>query len=119
MAKRDIENYAHTGKKRVNNPPVGLVTPETDKDADKKSYAHDPHIDPTLVWASKAERTSFDVPTVSLHVHERIDPRTIIEATRKRNGAETQLSLFAAPDENPPIRQAIGFTSTGTIGPTA
>lgn len=31
----------------------------------------------------KAEHTSFEVPTVSLHVHERIDPRTIIEAVRK------------------------------------
>ena len=31
--KRDIENYAHTDKERVNNPPVGLVTPDTDNDA--------------------------------------------------------------------------------------
>ena len=30
-AKRDIETYAHSGKERVNNPPVGLVTPDTDK----------------------------------------------------------------------------------------
>jgi len=28
--KRLIERYEHKGKKRVNNPPVGLVTPETD-----------------------------------------------------------------------------------------
>ena len=108
-AKRDIENYAHKDKKRVNNPPVGLVTPATDQDAGKKTYAYDPHLDPTLVWASKAERTSFEVPTVSLHVHERIEPRTIIDAVRKRNGSETQLSFFASPDENPPIRQAIEF----------
>ena len=108
-AKRDIENYEHKDKKRLNNPPVGLVTPKTDKDASKKTYAYDPHLDPTLVWASKAERTSFGVPTVSLHVHERIEPSVIIDAVRKRNGAETQLSFFASPDENPPIRQAIEF----------
>ena len=84
--KREIENYAHAGKERVNNPPVGLVTPETDEDAGKKAYRHDPHIDPQLSWAGKAEHTSFEVPTVSLHVHERVDPRTIIEAVRKRNG---------------------------------
>ena len=107
--KRDIEDYEHKGKKRINNPPVGLVTPETDKDAGKKIYAYDPHLDPTLVWTSKAERTSFDVPTVSLHVHERIEPSVIINAVRKRNGSESQLSFFAAPDENPPIRQAIEF----------
>ena len=28
--KRHIEPYEHKGKKRINNPPVGLVTPETD-----------------------------------------------------------------------------------------
>ena len=43
----------------MNNPPVGLVTPETDRDAGKKTYAHDPHLDPQLVWAGKAEHTSF------------------------------------------------------------
>ena len=107
--KREVENYTHTGKERVNNPPVGLVTPETDKDAGKTTYVYDPHLDPQLVWAGKAEHTSYEVPTVSLHVHERIDPRTIVEGVRKRNGTEPQLSLFAIPEENPPIRQAIEF----------
>jgi adenine-specific DNA-methyltransferase len=100
--KRKIENYTYPKAKRANNPPVGLVTPETDKDAGKKSYAYDPHLDPTLQWAGKAERTSFDVPTVSLHVHERIDPRSIIEAVRKKNGEDfVQGSLFSRLEENP------------------
>ena len=107
-AKRNIESYAHADKERVNNPPVGLVTPDTDKDAGRKTYAYDPHLDPQLQWAGKAEHTSFEVPTVSLHVHERIDPRSIIETVRKQN-SEPQLSLFATPKENPPIRQAIEF----------
>jgi adenine-specific DNA-methyltransferase len=93
--KKPIEQYDHKGKKRVNNPPVGLVTQATDKESGKKTYAYDPHLDPQLVWAGKAERTSFEVPTVSLHVHERIDPRTIVEAVRRRNGqADQQMSLF-------------------------
>ena len=108
-AGRPIGNYAHTDKERANNPPVGLVTPETDGDSGGKSYAHDPHLDPLLSWSGKAEHTSFEVPTVSLHVHERIDPRTIIEAVRKRNGTERQMSLFAEPEQNPPLRQAIEF----------
>ncbi len=109
-AKKLIEQYDHKGKKRVNNPPVGLVTPDTDKETGKKTYAYDPHIDPSLQWAGKAEHTSFEVPTVSLHVHERIDPRTIIEAVRKRNNQKQEhLSLFATPEENPPLREAIEF----------
>lgn len=109
MSKRPIEPYIHKDKERLNNPPVGLVTPETDRESGKKTYAYDPHLDPQLVWAGKAEHTSLEVPTVSLHVHERIDPRTIIEAVRKRNATGPQISLFDTPEENPPIRQAIEF----------
>ncbi len=110
--KKPIESYDHKDKKRANNPPVGLVTPDTDPDrGKKKTYEYDPHLDPQLVWAGKAEHTSFDVPTVSLHVHERIDPRTIIEATRKRNAerGNGQMLLFEQPEQNPPLREAIEF----------
>ena len=90
--KRPIEQYDHKSKTRVNNPPVGLVTQKTDPPLlSRKTYAYDPHLDPQLVWAGKTEHTSFEVPTVSLHVHERIDPRTIIEAVRKRNGTPARL----------------------------
>ena len=109
QSKRPIESYDHRDKERLNNPPVGLVTPETDRDSGKKTYAYDPHLDPQLQWAGKAEHTSFEVPTVSLHVHERIDPRTIIEAVRKRNGASSQSSLWDLPEQNPPVRDAIEF----------
>jgi len=125
--KRAIDRYEHTGKKRINNPPVGLVTPETDpllpthKIYDYiepvpsvkpgKDLDYDPHLDPQLVWAGKKEHASFEVPTVSLHVHETIDPRTIIEAVRKRNGngLPTQPSLFERPEEKMPLRDAIEF----------
>ena len=96
QTKLPIESYDHRDKERVNNPPVGLVTPETDRDSGSKTYSYDPHLDPQLQWAGKAEHTSFEVPTVSLHVHERIDPRTIIETVRKSNGsnAPSQGSLW-------------------------
>jgi adenine-specific DNA-methyltransferase len=111
-SKRPIESYEHKGKERVNNPPVGLVTPDTDPDAGaKQTYAYDPHIDPQLQWAGKAEHASFEISTVSLHVHERIDPRTIIEAVRRAPdpAAPVQLALFQTQGENPPLRDAIEF----------
>jgi adenine-specific DNA-methyltransferase len=84
---------------------------------------------PYLQWAGKAERTSFEVDTVSLHVHERIDPMSILSAVRKRleeandtQGKATakvkaeepsplarQASLFEAPFENLPLRSAVDF----------
>ncbi|PSR24872.1 MAG: site-specific DNA-methyltransferase [Sulfobacillus thermosulfidooxidans] len=108
---RQIKSYEHAVAQRLNNPPVGLVTPRTDPVLEKrKSYAYDPHLDPQLEWAGKTEHTSFDVPTVSLHVHERIDARTIIEAVRKQNDNEKsqQLTFFEA-ERKEPLRDAIDF----------
>lgn len=108
--KKPIEQYEHKGSERTNNPPVGLVNTGTDNNETKKTYQYDPHLDPQLQWAGKAERISFEVDTVSLHVHERIDPRSIIEAVRKKNGSNyEQMSLFSAQDENPPLREAVEF----------
>src|SRR3990167_10625555 len=107
---QSIEQYEHKDKQRVNNPPVGLVDSHTDNGGlKKKTYQYDPHLDPQLQWAGKAEHTSFDVPTVSLHVHERIDPRKIIESVRKKNGDGQQQSLFSFMEENPPLREAVEF----------
>lgn len=103
-----LGQYQHEKQQRLNNPPVGLVTPTTDIDGESKTYEYDPHLDPQLIWAGKTEHTSFEVPTVSLHVHERIDPKAIIKAVRKGSG-QIQTSLFELPDENPPMRTAVEF----------
>lgn len=42
IKKKKLEHYEHKGKKRLNNPPVGLVNPQTDQDAPKKKYKYDP-----------------------------------------------------------------------------
>jgi|GEM_PF-1673371 adenine-specific DNA-methyltransferase len=82
-SQKPVEQYEHKDKERLNNPPVGLVDARTDNVGQKKKkYQYDPHLDPQLQWAGKAEHTSFEVPTVSLHVHERIDPRRIIETVK-------------------------------------
>ena len=64
--KDGVEQYIHDEQKRLNNPPVCLVTAETDHLNGKKTYQFDPHLDPQLQWAGKAEGLSFDVDTVSL-----------------------------------------------------
>ncbi|HQE11950.1 MAG TPA: site-specific DNA-methyltransferase, partial [Flavipsychrobacter sp.] len=125
-SQKPIEQYEHKDKQRVNNPPVGLVDAHTDNGGfKKKTYQYDPHLDPQLQWAGKAEHTSFEVPTVSLHVHERIDPRRIIEEVKKVDSGQwtvdskgnqvfqplttnhQQLSLFE--EERKPLREAIEF----------
>lgn len=105
---KPLEQYEHKDKQRLNNPPVGLVDAHTDNGGQKrKTYQYDPHLDPQLQWAGKAEHTSFDVPTVSLHVHERIDPRRIMESVRKEKTGPQQMSLFE--EDKKPLREAIEF----------
>ena len=111
MAKKTIEIYKHKTKKRKNNPQVGAVTSETDNPKVKtKKYKYDPHLDPELQWAGKAERLSFEVPTVPLHTHEKIDSRSIIETVRSRNSVDyEQMSLFHDPTERRPLEKEIEF----------
>jgi adenine-specific DNA-methyltransferase len=106
---KPIEQYNHSDKERLNNPPVGLVSEKTDTDYGqiKKKFEYDPHLDPQLQWAGKTEHTSFEVPVVSLHVHERIDPKTIIETVKKEDSQPRQMSLFEQHDK--PLREAIEF----------
>jgi adenine-specific DNA-methyltransferase len=107
LTKKQIEQYEHSKDERANIPHVGLVTPASDPDTGaKKKYEYDPHLDPQLQWAGKAEHTSFEVPTVSLHVHERIDPKTIIETVKKEHDDGGQMSMFS---EKKPLREAIDF----------
>ena len=109
--KESVEQYTHKNSKRSNNPPVGLVTPKTDPDQESKKYQHDPRLDPQLQWAGKQENLEFDVDTVSLHVHERIDPHTILEKAMKpdRTAQQSMFNYFDAPENNPPLRHAIEF----------
>jgi len=151
--KKPIDQYVHSDKERINNPQVGLVNENTDKELGqkKKQYTYDPHIDPNLQfdqsntrkeiedlidkglnandldaakevlkllkkrqepylnWAGKAEHTSFEVSTVSLHIHERIDPTRIIKEVKKENGEQPkQLDLFEQQTERP-LREAVDF----------
>jgi adenine-specific DNA-methyltransferase len=124
---RDIENYTHDDKKRINNPPVGMA--QFDKaEEHTKTYQFDPHLDPTLEWAGKAEGVSFDVPTSSIHIHESIKPLNIIAhvtrefSEREKGQTEGQLSMFEA--ETPPKDYAAAarqsnFISMVSTGPTA
>src|SRR5574337_1980156 len=112
-----VLSYRHADR-RANNPEVGLVSETSDPAQPKTTWAYDPHLDPVLQWAGKAERASFEVDTVSLHVHERIDPMSILaavsrsrqdKAARGKPHGGIQPGLFEAPFENLPLRDAVDF----------
>ena len=103
-----VEDFRHPEAKRPNNPPAGIApTYESRKRQTRQyaQYAYDPHLDPQLIWAGKAEHTSFEVDVVPLHIHERISTRAILNAVRRPQ--PPQLDLFG---ETPlPVNQQIEF----------
>lgn len=98
-----VNAYRHEKATRKNAVTAGLASYDTSEPKPKR-YAYDPHLDPTLVWAGKEEHASFDVPTVSLHIHERIATEAIIRSV-KREPAQTD--LFAKPDM--PLKELVEF----------
>lgn len=106
-----VEQYTHHESKRPNNPPVGLVTPAMDPDQPSKKYSFDSRLNPQLQWSGKQENSEFEVETVSLHVHERIDPSTTLEKAFKpqQHSQQTMFNFFDSDENNPPLRDAIEF----------
>lgn len=166
---KELANYEY-GAKRKNNPEVGLVTPDTDPEAGKTTWAFDPHLAPELrfdsqgvrqqvesllaeiqattkligklaakgatdelkvaqthldtaveklkklqapflAWTGKAERTSFEVDTVSLHVHEKIDPARVVQTLRSEEAkaGPVQGDLFDHAFKQESLREAVDF----------
>lgn len=107
---RDIEAYTHDDKKRTNNPPAGMAQHDTAPET-KKTYAFDPHLDPILDWAGKKEGLSFDVPTSSIHIHEKVTPEKIIASIRNASSNEYdgetpgQMGLFDTAEDRRRKRQ--------------
>ena len=54
-----------------------------------------------LNWAGKAERLSFEVPTLPLFIHERLSTKAIIETLKgHRRDPQMELELFADPQHS-------------------
>jgi adenine-specific DNA-methyltransferase len=92
-----VEIYKHDDK-RKNIPPAGLVDLDKPPAQPTRAYKYDPHLDPQLTWAGKAEHTSFEVDTVSLHIHERVSPEAILRAVRREDVQGDLFARFELPD---------------------
>ncbi len=78
-----VDDYEHVLAKRTNNPPAGLAHLDRDETPVRK-LSYDPHLDPQLTWAGKAERDSVEVPGPSIHVHEELSTQKIIGSVRRQ-----------------------------------
>ena len=92
-----VKDFRHDSARRKNNPPAGLAPTYEVRERQTRRYAYDPHLDPQLVWAGKAEHTSFDVDVVPLHIHERISTRAILNAVRRPQMVQQRIMFGETP----------------------
>lgn len=92
-----VEDYEHAGASRTNNPPAGLAHLDRDETPTRR-LSFDPHLDPQMVWAGKAERNESDVPAPSIHVHEELSAQKIVGSVRRQR---TQQPLFDITELDP------------------
>jgi adenine-specific DNA-methyltransferase len=98
-----IEVHKHIADRRVNiaTRETAAFAHENGNGNGKVAYHRDHSLDPQLVWKGKDEQDAqpLELPTVPLHVQEKIHPQAIIEDLRRRAAgikpAVTQLDLFA------------------------
>ncbi|MCW5662918.1 MAG: site-specific DNA-methyltransferase [Piscinibacter sp.] len=55
---------------------------------------------PFLEWAGKAERLSFEVPTLPLFIHERLSTQAILESLKGFTGGQMALNFGGHPDRD-------------------
>ncbi len=78
---------------RLNNPTAALAREDV-APIPERTFSFDPHVDPQLVWAGKAEQEELAVEAPSIHVHERLSTEAIVKAAQRENA---QIALFADP----------------------
>jgi len=86
-----VQDFRHKQARRKNTPPAGMAPTYEVRERQTVRYAYDPHLDPQLVWAGKAEHTSFEVDVVSLHIHERISTKAILRAVQRPQPVQPDL----------------------------
>jgi adenine-specific DNA-methyltransferase len=85
-----VDDYEHSAARRTNNPTAGLAHLDRES-TPTRTLSYDPHLDPQLVWAGKAEREFVDVPAPSIHVHEELSAEKVLGSVRRQR---LQIPLF-------------------------
>ncbi|MAE71781.1 MAG: site-specific DNA-methyltransferase, partial [Gemmatimonadetes bacterium] len=87
-----IAELRDAGQDRLANELEGLIEGDL-ATGEKAAVALESLSTPFLNWSGKAERLSFEVPTLPLFVHERLSTKAILQ-TLKGHKRDRQLDLF-------------------------
>ncbi len=73
--------YRHAEADLPVRPEIGTQA-HFKKSKPPATYWYDSSLSPALQWAGKAERISFEVPTLPLFLHERLSTKVILETLK-------------------------------------
>ena len=108
---RPIESYEHKDKERLNNPPVGLVTPDTDPDAGPRLTRT------TRTWTRNCSGPARRSTPRSKSPRSRCTSTSALTrapsskrcAARQTRPPPCNCRCSRPASENPPLREAIEF----------
>jgi adenine-specific DNA-methyltransferase len=115
----ETQDFRHETERRKNNPPAGIAPTFEVSERKTERYLYNPHLDPQLQWAGKAEHTSFEVDLVSLHIHERVSTRAILRAVRRPESVQPDLfgeTPLPADKEVEFYQHEVGWTNRLVLG---
>lgn len=118
-AANPVGDFRHGEARRTNNPPAGLAPTFEVRQREVTRFQYDPHLDPQLVWAGKAEHTSFEVDVVPLHIHERISTKAILRAVRRPQPVQPDLfgeTPLPADQQIEFYKHEVGWTNRLILG---
>jgi adenine-specific DNA-methyltransferase len=78
---KDAQAYRHPDADLPARPEIGAQA-HFKKAKPPTTYRFDSSLAPELNWSGKAERLSFDVPTLPLFIHERLSTKAILETLK-------------------------------------
>lgn len=55
-----VKDFRHDDVRRKNNPPAGIAIIYEPHEQKTNTYSYNPHLDPQLIWADKAQMTFKD-----------------------------------------------------------
>ena len=89
-------SHDHAEASRLNNPQAGQAEAHLDHagEAETRVWEHDDRTDPFLSWHGKRENRILEVDVRDLHIHERIEPLSVLDAIRAESaggGAATAI----------------------------
>ncbi len=91
-----VDTIEHKAYQRPVIPTIGGAPIKVEELA-PTVYQYDPHLDPQLDWAGKAEHDEVQVPCYALHQHEAVNPLRILKSTlfdAEADKVPEQLELF-------------------------